>query len=299
MKDSKIEWCHDTANAWIGCTEVHEGCDHCYARTLNHRWGNENWGTDVPRRAVKKFWSDLDSSQKLAVKSGENRRVFIGSMMDIFEKPMPVVDSNGDQIYTHGGAMTTEMLRYDLFMAIEDGKYSKLIFLFLTKRPSNINKYIPESWVKNGAPENVIFGYSVVSQETARNIKDLQAVNGRRFLSMEPLLGPVDITPYLSDIDWVIVGGESGHGARPMHPDWVRSLRDQCRAFNVPFLFKQWGEWYPTEKRSAMESNEIVIVASGKEKIMTVDPTAVVMKKVGKKEAGNFLDGEQYLEFPA
>ncbi len=271
MKDSKIEWCHDTVNLWIGCTEVHAGCDHCYARTLNKRWGQNNWGTDVPRRAVKKALNDLKSSQALAKKTGEKRRIFIGSMMDIAEKAMPLIDTKGNPLSYRGdeNQSKTSDLRDHLFELIDDGQFPDLIFLFLSKRPSNYNKIIPESWVKNGAPENVLFGYSVVSQETARNIKDLQAVNGRRFLSMEPLLGPVDITPYLSDLDWVIAGGESGHGARPMHPDWVRSLRDQCLAFNVPFLFKQWG---------------------GHDEFG---------KKVGKHNAGNFLDGKQYLEFPA
>ena len=117
-QDSKIEWTHHTANLWIGCVEVHDGCDNCYARVLNHRWGKENWGNKVPRRAVKKVWSDFKKFQKLAKEAGEVHRVFVGSMMDIFEKPMPVVDSKGirlkmDDMDEEG--MTTGDLRKHFF----------------------------------------------------------------------------------------------------------------------------------------------------------------------------------------
>ncbi len=285
MKDSKIEWCHDTANAWIGCTEVHAGCDHCYARTLNARWGNQNWGTDVPRRAVKKFWSDLDSFQKLAKQTGEKRRIFVGSMMDIFEKPMPLIDTKGNPLSFRGDEIqsNTGDLRSHLFDLIDANRFPDLIFLLLTKRPSNINKFIPESWKTNGAPTNVWFGYSVVDELSARNIKDLMLVNGNLFLSMEPLLEPVKITPYLDKIGWVIVGGESGHGARPMNADWVRYIKNQCKSFNVPFLFKQWGEWHPKGQHYANELTNCWDAA---------------FTKVGKKEAGNLLDGVEYLEYP-
>src|SRR4051812_34878582 len=96
--NSKIEWTHHTANLWHGCTKVHEGCDHCYAETLSHRWGRDIWGNDKPRMEIRSVWSDLARMQRMAAEAGEIHRVFVGSMMDIFEKPMTLVDSKGEMV---------------------------------------------------------------------------------------------------------------------------------------------------------------------------------------------------------
>lgn len=149
-QNSKIEWTHHTANLWHGCTKVHAGCDNCYAETLSKRWGNDVWGNDKPRKVIKNVFIDLDRYQKLAFTAGEIHRVFVGSMMDIFEKPMPLINSKGDKI----NDADTGYLRNILFQKIDAGKYNNLMFLLLTKRPSNINKYIPESWKEN-PPANV------------------------------------------------------------------------------------------------------------------------------------------------
>lgn len=316
MKDSKIEWTHHTANLWWGCTHVHAGCDNCYAETLSKRWGNEVWGNDKPRKEIKKVWSDLEKFQKMAAGAGEIHRVFVGSMMDIFEKPMPLIDSKGE-LYK---CIKTDILRMRLFENISLGYYPNLMFLLLTKRPSNINKYIPESWKEN-PPANVMFGTSVVNQETADTlIPQLLQVKGKRFLSCEPLLGPISFERYgcyeiLESTDgspnqqsrfscyihWVIVGGESGHGARPMNPKWVINIRNQCNISNVPFLFKQWGEWVSefhhavNHEKNYKHSTEFV-------KMVTIegipDYEGEYMLQIGKKTAGNILDGKQYLEFP-
>lgn len=361
-QNSKIEWTHHTANLWWGCTKVHEGCDNCYAETLSKRWGNDVWGVDKPRKEIKSVWKDLDSYQKAAAKVGEVHRVFVGSMMDIFEKPMPLIDNNGRDvepktINAHNGDVIkdwigTDFLRHKLFSLISNGFYPNLMFLLLTKRPSNINKYIPESW-KINPPANVMFGTSVVNQATAdKLIPQLLEVNGKKFLSMEPLLGPVDMKRWLpkgkkekkltgeeyiashyfmskceacgwvgsselwggghpladtgdysdcfcpncredideelySKIDWVIVGGESGHHARPMHPDWVRTLRNQCEEAGVPFLFKQWGEYWPGHEEENYNHRKVFWFPDGQPMLL-----------LGKKLAGNFLDQEQHLEFP-
>lgn len=250
-ENSKIEWTHHTANLWWGCTEVHAGCDNCYARVLAHRWGQELWGKDSPRREIKSVWKDLDRYQKMAAAAGEMHRVFVGSMMDIFEKPMRTIDNNGKP-----GPFDTDYLRTLLFEAIQDWRYPNLMFLFLTKRPSNINKYIPEAW-KTDCPKNVMFGTSPVNQETAdKLIPQLLEAPGRKFLSVEPMLGTVDLcksvriyqyskngsfhSTYFSDkISWVICGGESGHGKRPFNTDWARDLRDQCKTAGVAFFMKQ------------------------------------------------------------
>jgi len=263
---TKIEWCHRSANLWWGCTHAGLGCDNCYAETLSKRWGNDVWGNDKPRKEIRSFWNDLDKYQKLALESGEKHTVFVGSMMDIFEKPMPLINSKGEEV-----SYTTEDIRNTFFMRIMGDRYPNLIFLLLTKRPSNINKYIPESWKQN-PPSNVWFGTSPVNQETAdKLIPQLLKVKGNLFLSVEPMLDYMDIYPYLiggtivmkqgnfqhpvsgnnvsrhvpvhvgceNEISWAICGGESGHHRRPFNLEWARSLRDQCADADVPFFFKQ------------------------------------------------------------
>ena len=237
-QDSKIEWTHHTINLWWGCTEVHEGCDNCYARVFAHRdhhkTGVNLWGAKQPRLQIKSAFSNLLKFQKLAAKAQEIHRVFVGSMMDIFERPMPLVHPNKS-------FSDTGELRNILFANISAEAYPNLQFLFLTKRPSNINKYIPESW-KTNPPPNVMFGTSPVNQETAdKLIPQLLSVNGKRFLSVEPQLSEIYIVEYLKTggIHWVIQGGESGPKKRPFHPGWGSSMMAQCDYTKVPFFFKQ------------------------------------------------------------
>lgn len=241
---TKIEWTSSvrkdgtlapgyTMNLWHGCTKVHEGCDHCYAETLSHRWNNDLWGNDKPRKSILSAFDDLNKYQNAAKKAGEVHRVFVGSMMDIFEKPMPMIDSKGVSL-----ALDTHGKRTVFFNRISEGFYPNLMFLLLTKRPSNINKYIPESW-KVSPPENVMFGTSPVNLATIKTlVPQLLAVNGKRFLSIEPQLAY--IPPFdMKGIDWVIQGGESGHHKRPFNTDWARSMRDECAKQGVPYFFKQ------------------------------------------------------------
>lgn len=250
-ENSKIEWCHHTANLWWGCTEVHAGCDNCYARVLAHRWKQELWGNDVPRRMISSVWKDLKKYQLAAASAGEMHRVFVGSMMDIFEKPMIVVDSKGEVVTdgVHDYPADTGQLRDQLFEEISEGKYPNLLFLFLTKRPSNINKYIPEDW-KINPPANVMFGTSPVNQQTAdKLIPQLAQVVGKKFLSVEPMLGTINLlkdypvgkgeVAYGALMDWVICGGESGQKKRPMDLEWARQLRNQCKEVSIPFFMKQ------------------------------------------------------------
>lgn len=237
-QNSKIEWTHHTANLWHGCTKVHAGCDNCYAEALSHRWGNDVWGNDKPRKAIKSVWSDLLKYQAIAADKGEIHRVFVGSMMDIFEKPMPVVDSKNNPILA--GPMNrqvkTDELRDRFFYEIIPS-CPNLMFLLLTKRPSNINKYIPEAW-KTNPPENVMFGTSPVDQPTFDTlVRQLESVNGKRFLSIEPQLAHIDF--YDIDVDWVIQGGESGHHKRPFNLDWAYHIRHRCFTLGIPYFFKQ------------------------------------------------------------
>ena len=247
-ENSKIEWTHHTANLWWGCTKVHAGCDNCYAETLSKRYGKDVWGKDKSRRMIKNVWSELIRFQKEAKEKNTTHRVFVGSMMDIFEKPMPLVDYNGySYLEEENEFWNTGQLRDKFFNEVVPNS-PNLMFLLLTKRPSNINKYIPESWKEN-PPKNVMFGTSPVDQETANKlIVQLSKVNGQRFLSVEPQLEKIDLMTKVGDgtdkilldlVDWVINGGESGSRKRPFNTDWGRLLRDDCKKKGVPFFFKQ------------------------------------------------------------
>lgn len=254
-KNSKIEWTNHTANLWWGCTKVNSrftnvqsGCENCYALTFAKRVGNDIWGNDKPRRMIKDVWENLEKFQRQAKKAGEIHKVFVGSMQDIFEKPMPLVDHKGNP--NHEGIdefWNTGQLRDKFFNEVVSNS-PNLLFLLLTKRPSNIYKYIPASWKEN-PPKNVMFGTSPVNQKTAGNlIVQLSKVNGKKFLSIEPQLDKIDLIAKANDgtervlldlVEWVINGGESGHHKRPFDCDWARLIRDDCKSKNVPFFFKQ------------------------------------------------------------
>lgn len=168
-----------------------------------------------------------------------------------------------------------------------------LIGFFLTKRPQNIERLVP--W-RNDWPANVWLGTSVENQTLAEKrlpflLKNPAAV---RFLSCEPLLGQLNLRPWfnrpgLHPIDWIIAGGESGGHSRPMHPDWVNGLMNQCEGFNVPFHFKQWGNWVPAELAGEMSRPMLVELRNER---------PVNMVRVGKRLAGRILDGTTWDGLP-
>jgi protein gp37 len=238
MENSKIEWTDHTANPWWGCTKVHAGCDNCYAEYFSDvRYKKGLWGNDNPRQEVKSFWKLLDKLQKEAARLNSIKTVFVGSMMDIFERPMPVIDSKGNLLNYDTGD-----IREKLFEAIDLGKYNNLLFLFLTKRPSNIRKYIPAKWLEN-PPTNIMYGTSPVNQETFNNlVGQLINVKGRKFLSIEPQLDFISVETLGftgGGINWIIQGGESGPHKRPFNLEWARALRDECKSLMIPYFFKQ------------------------------------------------------------
>ncbi|TDX11310.1 DUF5131 family protein [Flavobacterium sp. S87F.05.LMB.W.Kidney.N] len=247
-KNSKIEWTDHTANLWWGCDKVHAGCDNCYALNIAKWRNNDVWGNDKPRRIVKDVWKQIAKFQKEAEKAGETHRVFVGSMMDIFEKSMPLVDYKGNPLLRSESEFRhTGQLREKFFNEIVPNS-PNLIFLLLTKRPSNINKFIPQSW-KHNPPANVMFGTSPVDQKTAKNLTfQLSKVNGKKFLSIEPQLEEVNLMAKVKNdseenlldiVDWVINGGESGSKKRPFNCQWARLIRDDCKKKRIPFFFKQ------------------------------------------------------------
>ena len=281
-KDSSIEWTDHTFNPWIGCAKVSPGCVNCYAETLmDRRYGRVQWGVNGTRsRTSEAYWRQPLQWNEDAMRTGVRPSVFCGSLCDWLEdRP------------------DTNAWRVDLLRLIEKTRH--LDWLMLTKRPAHAMSLVEYDGSHRGWFErnpHVWFGVSIENQEQAdKRIPLLLGIPARvRFLSVEPLLGPVDLAERgrgwlfvneLADgrrtgIHWVIVGGESGPHARPMHPDWARSIRDQCQAAGVPFFFKQWGEWawqyydHPAEKAGWYQN------------------------RAGKHAAGRLLDGREWNETP-
>lgn len=259
---SAIEWTDHTFNPWWGCTKVSPGCVNCYAETFSNRYKYDVFGPRKSRRTFGEgYWQEPIKWNRQAAQLGERKRVFCASMADVFE---------------HNPRIEAE--REKLWSLIEETPM--LDWLLLTKRPENMRRFAP--W-ENEWPRNVWAMTSVENQELAQKripiLLEVPAVV--RGLSVEPLIGPVDLEPWLENIQWVIVGGESGQGARQMKPDWVRNLRDQCTTAGVPFFFKQWGEWTYIENEEHSGSNEPLLT-----------------KRVGKKIAGRELDGKIWDELP-
>lgn len=321
-ENSSIEWTDATFCPWWGCVKVSEACRNCYAATFAGRFGVE-WGPVARRRFQSgRYWEQPLKWDRAAAKAGERRRVFCASMADVFEL-LPDRHPDAEQ-------MGRERLR--LWKLIE--ATPNLDWLLLTKRPENVLGMTPAGWnYTQGFPPNVWIGTTVEGQNEAdKRIPHLLEVPAAvRFLSCEPLLGPLDLTRYLERyyqrdnsgriVNWVITGGESGPGARPSHPDWFRSLRDQCRAAGVPFHFKQHGDWAPLDMlwpRTFDEETGLfaqrgcppysqwgTLDRTGKWWDQTTPWASDVetgfefaMARVGKKVAGRVLDGRTWDEFP-
>jgi len=240
-ENTKIGWCDHTCNLWHGCVEVHRGCDACYAKALDRRYGGRHWGARSPRRYIKSALPNLQRWQRKAKALNTTHRVFVGSMMDIFELSRPTIDGERTLPFT------THDLRNEFFDLLDSNTWSNLDFLLLTKRPRNISKLLPGRWLLNGAPKNVIFGVSVVDSKSAqRDIKQLvksTPSNNLIFLSVEPQLERIDLTFWLRYrlIDWVIVGGESGPRARKFDICWAEDIIRDCTHYGIPVFMKQIG----------------------------------------------------------
>lgn len=312
MKDSKIEWTNHTFNPWWGCEKVSAGCKNCYAAASDSRWSKNDphWGPGSTRRPMgESYWYQPVKWNAAAAAKNIRERVFCASMADVFE----------------GHEATIPHLQR-LFKLIEETP--NLDWLLLTKRPENIMRLVPDRWHVHSFPGNVWIGTSVENQEMANlRIPQLLKVPAAvRFLSCEPLLGPLDLSEFIScsgrerarihsdrtghetgwlghsfaacedcgDDDylsemlhWIIVGGETGKDARPMSPDWVTGVADQCKAHGIPFFFKQWGDWtaeYPQGRNLARMAQTYRYGYS--------------FYKVGKENAGNLLNGELHQAYP-
>jgi protein gp37 len=226
-KHTNIQWCQHTFNPWWGCLKVSEECKHCYALDIAHHYGYQVWGPGetTPRRMFgNQHWAEPLVWNRQAAKQGQRHTVFCASMADVYELHPQLSEA-----------------RARLWDLIERTPW--LNWLLLTKRPENILRISP--WGQNW-PDTVWVGTSVGLQKRAEErLPFLMKVPAAvRFVSCEPLLGPLDLSPWLPRLHWVICGGESGKAARPLDLDWARSLRNQCEAAQIPYFFKQVGGRY-------------------------------------------------------
>lgn len=298
--NTTIEWTDNSWSPWEGCQKVSPACDHCYAESMN-RWlrRGENWGPGAPRREYSdQHWSKPLRWNANAARANRHLKIF-PSVCDPFDNAAPAGHRKGFA---------------KLILATPH-----LIWMLLTKRIGNAALMLPEMF-PDGTPDSVWLGATIVSQaEAGRDIPKLvDAPASTRFLSMEPLLGAVDLTDWIGPwgrphelqappmIDGIFVGGESGRAARPMHPDWARSLRNQCEAAGIAFHFKQWGEWAPGNLSAGFD-----LIERDRTKIRSgffdyndtwnplgSNPFRQTMDRVGKQAAGRELDGRYHDDFP-
>ena len=226
---SGIEWTDATWNPVTGCTRVTDGCDNCYAAVLANRLLKATYlardpqvDSDTTRRdpfAVRLWPERLNEPLRWR----EPRQIFVNSMSDLFHKDIP------------------DPYVRRVFEVMQEGRWH--VYQVLTKRPSRARRFVEQNqdlFAGGILPSHIWIGTSVENQEVAYRVKQLRAIPARvRFLSCEPLIGPLEFDP--AGIHWVIVGGESGLNRRPMKPEWVRAIREQCLQSGVPFFFKQWG----------------------------------------------------------
>jgi protein gp37 len=221
-ENSKIEWTHHTFNPWVGCTKISPGCDHCFAESWAKRSGQVKWGNHPRKRTSEAYWRQPLKWAKAARSLDYRPRVFCASLADVFDNQVP------------------KRWRLDLFDLIE--QTPELDWLLLTKRPENISDSL--SWFSIRTPQNVWLGITAEDQKrfdhrwpilcemrTSRPIV--------RFVSYEPAIGPLSLAGHNCTPDWLICGGESGHGARQMDLAWARDVRDQCARRGISFFFKQ------------------------------------------------------------
>lgn len=284
MGKSKIEWLNDGSvwNPVTGCTKVSEGCRNCYAESMAKRFWKDRKFTDIVMHTDR-----LD----LPMRWRKPQVIFVNSVSDLFHEQVPF--DFVDRVF------------------LEMSNASLHTFIILTKRPERMNEYVLSwtldgGWYRRGNSDiwltkypysNVWLGVSVEDQKTAdKRIPYLLKTNAvKRIVSVEPLIGEVDLKDYIQSgtgLDWVIVGGESGANARPMKVEWVRTLCSQCEEANIPFFFKSWGEWLPAGQRSVYPSDYLP------KAVKYHDFGDSKSARIGRSKTGYYLDGIQYRQYP-
>ena len=271
-----ISWTDLTFNPWIGCQKIGPACDNCYAEDLAKSRLGVEWGPGAPRRRTAPGnWVKPLRWNRIAEEAGVRLTVFCASLADVFDN---AVDPQW---------------RRDLGQLIAETKH--LDWMVLTKRIGNV-RGMALAMFDGRPPVNFSLGVTIANQiEADRDLPKTLATKAglsidRLFISAEPLLGALDLRRYLPGVDLLIVGGESGKNARPMNPAWPLSLRDQCAAAEVPFHFKQWGEWfrYGEVDASGLENS----VDKGQRPGLWHEwPTGNFSVRLGARKAGRHLDG--------
>lgn len=274
---TKIEWTDKTWNLITGCTKHSEGCQNCYAEKMHKRL------TAMGQDKYKKSFNEVVFHDAELYKTFGNTRkmIFVNSMSDTFHSS--IEDGNIKKIL--------------LQIEFNDNNY-KHIFQILTKRAERLPNF--------EYPENVWLGVTVEMAKYKGRMEYLKQTNAKvKFLSCEPLLEDLGELN-LKGIDWVICGGESGRNARPMHPNWVRNIQKQCKEQNVPFFFKQWGEWVPQGEVIPPYKGDLPRIR--KSEFLNFDGTFAeatefsknqrLVYKIGKLKAGAYLGGREFKNYP-
>ncbi|MDO8391037.1 MAG: phage Gp37/Gp68 family protein [Actinomycetota bacterium] len=309
---SKIEWTDATWNPSTGCDRTSPGCDNCYALTLAKRlkaMGAPNYQNDGDPRTSGPGFGVMVHKQMLdqPLKWKRPRRIFVNSMSDLFHPDVPfdfiadvfavmaVARQHTFQVLTKRAQRMAALLGADMFRGFVDDAMTGAAGGYAHIETGDVGWPLPNVWL----------GVSIESDAYAFRADYLRRTPAAvRWISAEPLLGPLPSLD-LSDIDWVVAGGESGPGARPMHPDWARDLRDRCTAppdwradegLRPRFLFKQWGEWAPIAGHNESYGRWVDPVTGATRAVAT--PAAALMSHFGKRAAGRDLDGRTWDEYP-
>lgn len=322
MAKTNIEWATHSWNPIVGCSKTSPGCDNCYAEKMAKRlaaMGHDKYKNVIDGNGCWNGNIEIDNTAIETYAPPKGSKIFVCSMGDLFHENVSFerIDKVLKKIFDH----------------------PEYTFILLTKRSKRMMEY----FFKNEVPNNAWIGITICNQKEAEeNIPRFLLINAKvKFISVEPMLGPVDLTqipngtdwtvtwnvltgiPYDHDYDeeqpenridginWVICGGESGSNARPMHPQWVRSLRDQCKLYNVPFLFKQWGCWSCFSENAHDDIDEIMAWKNKcklhvkKSRYLNLNgghgfhgEKVCFMVKQGKKRTGRLLDGVVHDEYP-
>ena len=298
---SRIEWTEQTWNPIVGCSVVSPGCTNCYAMKMANRLAANPAtphyaGTVKPSRGGPVWTGKVALASEDVLTAPLRRRkpttYFVNSMGDLFHENVP--DDWIDRVWS---------------VMVRSPQHR---FQVLTKRPARMRDYVQgldraaREAGNQFPPANVWLGVSAEDQARAdQRIPDLLETHAAvRFVSAEPLLGPVDFGGALAKIDWVIVGGESGPDARPMHPQWARDIRDQCQAAGTGFFFKQWGNWLHQSQSVARTYG--VIAADEEFDWEDADNRGLIhiwhdegaSIRLRKTDAGRLLDGREWNEVP-